>query len=37
MNKLSAGDYTRAKEFENDMRQIGWNCPVGNPVQFLPT
>jgi bromodomain-containing factor 1 len=37
--KLSAGDYTRAKEFENDMRQIGWNCnkfnPVGNPVREM--
>lgn len=37
--KLSAGDYTRAKEFETDMRQIRINCdkfnPAGNPVREM--
>lgn len=37
--KLNSGDYARAKDFEQDMRQIVWNClkfnPEGNAVRQL--
>jgi len=39
--KLSHGDYTRAKEFESDIKLIVKNCklfnPAGNPVHVMGT
>lgn len=39
VKKLGAGDYTRAKDFEHDMKQIVQNCykynPAGNPVREM--